>query len=42
MGINFHIRYCRDCAARASKNKSEQIIEAIQTPKKTVKRSKSR
>jgi ribonucleoside-triphosphate reductase len=33
LGINFHIRYCRDCAARANKNKADQIALAS-TPKK--------
>jgi hypothetical protein len=40
MGINFHIRYCRDCAARASKKKSQQIINVISAPSKKVKHSK--
>jgi hypothetical protein len=26
MGINFHIRYCKDCAAKANKAKAKETI----------------
>jgi ribonucleoside-triphosphate reductase len=26
IGMNFHIRYCKDCAARANKKKSAETI----------------
>jgi hypothetical protein len=33
--MNFHIRYCRDCAARANKERSsDNIKKSVATPKK--------
>jgi ribonucleoside-triphosphate reductase len=35
IGMNFHIRYCRECAAKANKQRSKENIE-----KPTVNKSK--
>jgi anaerobic ribonucleoside-triphosphate reductase len=35
IGMNFHIRYCKDCAAKANKAKSQESIKkSVSAPKK--------
>jgi ribonucleoside-triphosphate reductase len=38
IGMNFHIRYCRDCAAKANQERSKQTMRSsIVKTKKKVK-----
>jgi hypothetical protein len=35
--MNFHIRYCRDCAARANKEKSATTMRVVNKKAKKTK-----